>query len=127
MTPTQPRAIPSIQQVLPTFKEFVRAEDVRALAKASGKRFYERLYTPLIVVWGFIFQRLNPDHTLDAVVSHVSSSLSERVAREGSWRSTACFVDGQDSLSWLPIGCRSRVRRTLWRVLARLGLRNGFG
>lgn len=79
MTPTQSRAIPSIQQVLPTFKELVRAEDVRALVKASGKCFYERLYTPLIVVWCFIFQRLNADHTLDAVVSHVSSGAVDHL------------------------------------------------
>ncbi len=77
--PTQSRAVPSVQQVLPTFKELVRAEDVRALVKASNKRFYERLYTPLIVVWCFIFQRLNADHGLDAVVSHVSSGAVDHL------------------------------------------------
>jgi hypothetical protein len=64
---------------LPSFKELVPAEDVRALAKASGKRFYERLYTPLIVVWCFVFQRLNADHSLDAVVAHVSSGAVDHL------------------------------------------------
>jgi len=72
--------MPSIQQVLPTFQELVRAEDVRVLAKASGGCFYERLFTPLIVVWCFIFQRLNTDHSLDAVVSHVGSGAVDHLA-----------------------------------------------
>lgn len=73
MTLTQSKAMPSIQQVLPTFQELLPIRGVRDLMEASGGRFYERLFTPLIVVWCFIFQRLNADHSLDAVVSHVSS------------------------------------------------------
>lgn len=79
VTQSQSRAIPSIQQVLPTFQELVPAEDVQALVKASGKRFYERLFTPLIVVWCFIFQRLNSDHSLDAAVSHVGSGAVDHL------------------------------------------------
>jgi hypothetical protein len=79
MTQAQSRAKPSIHQVLPTFKELVTAEDIRALLKTSSKRFYERLCTPLIVVWCFIFQRLNADHSLDAVVAHVSSGAVDHL------------------------------------------------
>ena len=92
----QSRALPSIQHVLPTFDALVSAETVRALVRASGKRFYERAFTPLVVIWCFIFQRLNPDHTLDAVVDHVASGaldhldhrqrapLSQRLKSEGT-------------------------------------------
>jgi hypothetical protein len=75
----QSRAIPSIQHVLPTFQKLFPAETVRALAKASGKRFYERLFTPLLTVWCLMFQRLNADHTLDAAVAHVGSGAVDHL------------------------------------------------
>ncbi len=79
MAQTQPRAKPSIQQVLPVFKELLSAATVRDLVKGCGLSMYERLFTPLIVVWCFIFQRLNSDHSLDAVVSHVSSGAVDHL------------------------------------------------
>lgn len=106
VTQAASRAMPSIPQVFPTFKELVPAEAVQALTKASDKRFYERLYTPLIVVWCFIFQRLNADHSLDAAVSHVRSGavdyldnqhevpISERVESE----STAAYAKARKRL-----------------------------
>jgi hypothetical protein len=36
------------------FKELLPNKVVEDLVKASGARFYERLFTPLIVVWCFI-------------------------------------------------------------------------
>ena len=79
MAQTQPRAKPSIQQVLPVFKELLSAATVRNLVKGCGLTMYERLFTPLIVVWCFIFQRLNSDHALDAVVSHVASGAVDHL------------------------------------------------
>jgi len=79
VTLTQSKAMPSIQQVLPTFQELLPIRGVRDLVEACGGRFYERLFTPLIVVWCFIFQRLNADHSLDAVVSHVSSGAVDQL------------------------------------------------
>ena len=65
------------------FKELLPNKVVEELVKASGARFYERLFTPLIVVWCFILQRLNADHGLDAVVSQVSSgAVDELGARD---------------------------------------------
>ena len=79
-TQTRSRAVPSIQQVLPAFKQLVPADVVRDMVKATGAHCYERLFTPLIVVWCFIYQRLNADHTLDDVVSHVSSGAADHLA-----------------------------------------------
>lgn len=102
----QPRALPSIPHVLLAFKALVDAEEVRTLAKASGRRFYDRIYTPLVVVWCFIFQRLNADHSLDAVVGHVSGGavdhlddrrqapISERIKSE----STAAYAKARQRL-----------------------------
>lgn len=118
MTQAQSRAVPSIQQVLPTFKELVPAQDVRALLKASNKRFYERLFTPLIVVWGFIFQRLNADHSLDAVVCHVASGavdhLDDRhrlpVSQRIKSQSTAAYSKARKRL---PLAVLESVARQL--------------
>ena len=73
MARTQPRAIPSIQQVLPTSIELVPLSLVQGVLRAATGRFLERVFSPMIAVWCFAFQRLNADHTLDAVISHVAS------------------------------------------------------
>ncbi len=70
---TQPKAKPSINQLAPIFKAILAIESNRDLLKTSKKHFYERLFTPLIVVWCLVFQRLNFDHSCDAVVSYVGS------------------------------------------------------
>lgn len=80
ITQTLARAMPSVQEVLPTFQALVPAERVEAVAKSSGQHFYARIYTPLIVVWGFLFQRLNPDHSLDAVVSQIADGAVDHLA-----------------------------------------------
>lgn len=116
-----PRVMPSVAQVVPTFQENVPAERVRAAAKASGKRFYERIYTPLVVVWGFLFQRLNPDHSLDAVVSQIADGaldhlvdqhqapLSQRVQSER----TAAYSNARQRL---PLAVLVEVARLLAKV-----------
>lgn len=105
-TPTQPKVQPSAPELLPVFQRLLPAQVIRELVQASGKRFYERLFPPLIVVWGFIYQRLHDDHTCDAVVSHISSGavdhlddrhgkpLSQRIKSE----STAAYCKGRQRL-----------------------------
>lgn len=63
-TQSQPKAKPSIAELLPVFQELLPVKVIRELVQASGRPFYEGLLTPLIMVWGFIYyQRLNADHT----------------------------------------------------------------
>ena len=105
-TQSQPKEKPSIPELLPVFQELLPVKVIRELVQASGRRFYERLLTPLIMVWGFIYQRLNADHTCDAVVSYVASGavdhlddrheapLSQRVESE----STAAYCKGRKRL-----------------------------
>lgn len=88
------------------FSELLPAKVIWELVKASERRFYKRLFTPLIVVWGFIYRRLNNDHTCDAVLSHISSGavdhlddrqvkpLSQRIKSE----STAAYCQGRQRL-----------------------------
>jgi len=84
MVQPQSKALPSIAQLGSTFKELLPVQVVEDLIGACDRRFYSRLYTPLIVLWCFIFQRLNADHTLDAVVSHIASGkVDDLDLREG--------------------------------------------
>lgn len=103
-TPSQSK--PIADDLLPLFQEMVPVEVVRTLVRSSGKRFYERLFTPLVMLWGFIFQRLNADHTCDAALAYIASGkvdhlddrhtvlLSQRIKSE----STAAYCKGRQRL-----------------------------
>jgi Transposase DDE domain len=41
--------------------------------------FYERLFTPLVTLWYLLFQWLNHDHTLDAVVTDARAGGADRL------------------------------------------------
>jgi hypothetical protein len=65
--------------VLPLFKRLLPSRTITALVTATGKRFYQRLFLPSVIVWGFAFQRLNPDHTCDAAVSYLASGAADEL------------------------------------------------
>jgi hypothetical protein len=92
----QSKATPSLPELLPVFQELLPAQTILEAIKASGQHFYQRLFTPLVMVWGFLFQRLNHDHTCDAALTHLASGavddldvlhetpLSERIESENT-------------------------------------------
>jgi hypothetical protein len=94
----QPHSLvqPTIPQLLPVFEELLPVRVIRQLIRDTKKTFYERLFTPLVIVWGLVFQRLNSDHTCDAALSHIAGGavdhlddrheipLSERILSENS-------------------------------------------
>ena len=59
--------------VLGVYEEYLPTEIIRKLYQETQKTYYERLLPPLLILWGFIFQRLNADHSCDAAWSHLSS------------------------------------------------------
>ncbi len=87
---------PTIPQLLPVFKDLLPVQVIRRLIRDTKKTFYERLFTPLVIVWGLVFQRLNSDHTCDEAVSHIAGGavdhlddrheipLSERIISENT-------------------------------------------
>lgn len=99
---------PAPEELLPLFPELLPRSIVEPLVKASGVKLYWRLLTPLVILWGFIFQRLSSDHTCDAMVSHLQSGaadhlvpvdpmagpLSKRLTSE----STSAYVQGRNRL-----------------------------
>jgi hypothetical protein len=59
--------------VLGIFEEVIPSQVIRALYQETKKKYYERVLSPLLLFWGFIFQRLNADHSCDAAWSYLSS------------------------------------------------------
>lgn len=111
MAQSQPKEIPGIQQVLPVFKEALSADFVGGLLRASPCRFYQRLLTPLIVLWCLVFQRLNADHSCDAVVSHVGSGSVDHLDDRHSKPPSARMVSENTSAY-----CKARKRLPLSMV-----------
>ena len=107
-----PKENPSILQLLPVFSELLPVSLILEWIKESQKRFYQRLFTPLVLIWGFIYQRLNSDHTTDAAVSIIKSGsvdhldnqhskpLSQRIQSE----STAAYCKGRQRLPLIVLG-----------------------
>lgn len=59
--------------VLGMFEKMFPSQIIRALYEETKQTYYERLLPPLLILWGFIFQRLSADHSCDAAWSYLSS------------------------------------------------------
>lgn len=130
-TQAQPQVKPSLPQLLPVFQGLLPVPVIQGLVQASGKRFYERLFTPLLLVWCFIFQRLNHDHACDAVVSYLGGGavdhfadrhqqpLSQRLQSE----STAAYCQGRQRLPLAVLqGALRHTAQTIQQWLGDKGL-----
>ena len=51
--------------------------------KSPGWRFYQRIFSLRVTLWYLIFQRLNFDQTLAAVVTNVRAGGADRLSRRG--------------------------------------------
>ncbi len=65
--PIEPSALVSIDAVRALVPVLLPA----ALASHGKRGFYRRIWTPVVVVWAMIFQRLNTDHSCEAAVQYV--------------------------------------------------------
>ncbi|MFN3763449.1 MAG: IS4 family transposase, partial [Anaerolineae bacterium] len=95
-----------LPELLPVFQELLPSRLIQEWLRKSERRFYQRLFTPLVTLWGLIFQRLNPDHSCDAALAHISSGavddldaghdhpLSQRIRSE----STAAYCKARQRL-----------------------------
>ena len=61
------------EMALGVFEEIIPTQIIRELYQETKTKYYERLISPLLLLWGFIFQRLNADHSCDAAWSYLSS------------------------------------------------------
>lgn len=68
----------------PVFERYLSVALVRTYLASLNQRFYQRLFSPWVVIWGFIFQRLQADHSCDGFVSQMSRDTSGRWRRSDS-------------------------------------------
>lgn len=72
------------EDIMPLFGELFTRSSIKELLREvqPGQTMYWRILTPLMVMWGFIYQRMNKDHTCDAYVSHLRSGGADLLDKE---------------------------------------------
>jgi hypothetical protein len=93
-------------EILPVFQDIFTRSTLKRLLKDCDVKLYWRILTPLVILWGFIFQRLNKDHTTDAFVSHAVGGGIDHIDREDlnmfpvslrlKSESTSAYVQGRN-------------------------------
>jgi hypothetical protein len=71
-----------LSELMDIYQRFLPSQVIEQLIAETKQTFYQRLLPPILIVWGFIFQRLNDDHSCDAAWSYLSSEAVQRL-REG--------------------------------------------
>ncbi len=122
----------SPEEILPVFGELFKRSQIQAwlqaepLATGQKRGLYWRLLTPLIVLWCLVVQRLQRDHSCDALVSHLHTGaadgldaadahgqpLSQRLQSEN----TSAYVQAR---SRLPLGLVRRANQWVWQMVCR--------
>lgn len=69
----------SIQQILPIFSKILSRNVLQAMLRERSIALYWRSYTPLVVLWGFVFQRLQQDHTCDNYVDYLRAGGADQL------------------------------------------------
>lgn len=72
----------NIAELMSIYQRLLPTEVILELIAETKQTFYQRLLPPVLIVWGFIFQRLNDDHTCDAAWSYLSGEAADPL-REG--------------------------------------------
>lgn len=112
------------EQVWPVFERFLPHGVLDCLLAKVGQRFYRRLFPPLVVLWGFIYQRLQADHTCDAFVSYLTSGAAPHLYAPAAGRrpmseNTAAYCRARKRL---PVAvAQGALRHTAQAVSATLG------
>lgn len=134
--PSRPSALPSLpdaQALIPLYQEWLPANVIEHLLHEAGHQFYRRVLPPLLVVWGFIFQRLNPDHTCDAAWSDLSSDATRErfglaaLAPEDRSESNSAYCQARKRLPWeVAQGVLTATARAFQSTFGERGLWHGY-
>ena len=114
----------SAEEILLLFGEIFSRKVIKQWVKNSQVRLYWRVLTPLIILWGLIYQRLNSDRTCDAVISHLHTGAVDGLDKEETHplplsrrlnsESTSSYVQGRLRLPLLVItSAFNQLRETL--------------
>ncbi len=66
--------------ILPLFSKLLPVAYINQLVKKSQKHFYNRIFTPTVLLWCLIYQRLSQDHTQDEVIVHVKNGAADHLS-----------------------------------------------
>lgn len=99
-SPAHPAPCP--RQLLRVFLQLLPMADLLKLPSLSGKRFYQRIFCPVVTLWYFIFQRIQPDHSLDCVLSDAhaggADALRPHLSEKLNSTATASYSDARKRL-----------------------------
>jgi len=73
------RIKPTPSELMPLYADFFSRQTIKRLLKEASVILYWRILTPLIVLWGMIYQRLNADHTTDAALTYLKSGAVDTI------------------------------------------------
>jgi hypothetical protein len=131
----------SVPQILERFTRLLSLQSLLPIQTLCPRLcFYDRLWTPLLTLWYVVWQRLQPDPTLDAVVKDARRGGAEALTPTGRplsqrlrSRATAAFSNARQRLplrwlrhafSRLTEGLRAEAPRLTWQGLD-VGLLDG--
>jgi uncharacterized protein YbcC (UPF0753/DUF2309 family) len=58
------------------FQELLQREIIEDILKEIGVKYRSRIYNPIVIVWSFLSQVLDPDHSCQNAVSRIIAYLS---------------------------------------------------
>lgn len=91
-------------QLLRWFVQLLPGCALLKLPALQSKSFYDRLFIPLVTLWYLLFQRLNPDHSLEAALADARSGGANRLNNKLSGKlvsdSTCSYSDARQRLPW---------------------------
>jgi hypothetical protein len=86
------------------FVQLLPHHALRQLPALQTKGFYDRLFNPLVTLWYLLFQRLNPDHSLEAAQTDARAGggdrFNKKLSRQLASDSTASYSDARQRLPW---------------------------
>ena len=57
------------------FQELLKKEIIEEILQEIGVKYKSRIYNPIVIVWSFLSQVLDPDHSCQNAVSRIISYL----------------------------------------------------
>lgn len=76
--------IPSSQPAdyLPTFEKLLPTKVLCKIVQVCQPRYYERILTPMVLLWGFIYQRLHEEASCEEVLVYLESGALDQWDQE---------------------------------------------
>jgi hypothetical protein len=71
------------------FQELLKKEIIEDILKEIGVKYKSRIYNPIVIVWSFLSQVLDPDHSCQNAVSRIISYLASEGLKTPSENTSA--------------------------------------